>query len=247
MLLEPGPVAGLEIPDLGLGPAEPPLAWELELATGGLTQMDAELSMQLAGLGRVLEAGAGEDLDGDLSRAGAELETLSFLVRTDLPGQLAQDADRADQLLAEAGNLTPPEAVTPDRAPYQGGPEIPEPAPYEPPPEYQPPPYQPYVPPPAAPVLPPSARLENLTGPVDTIFYPGHSFRLVITGPAYQTVSVQTWLNGVRLADVNYGQTGADGRWELTGFFTEEHRGAWVEVWYVGLTRIAPDLFFVCV
>ena len=247
MLLEPGPVAVLEMPELGLGPAEPPLAWEAELATEPLGQMDAELSMQLAGLGLALEAGAGEDLDGDLSRAGAELETLSFLVRTDLPGRLAQDADRADQMLAEAGNLTPPEAVAPDRAPYQGGPEIPEPPPYEPPPEYQPPPYQPYVPPPVAPVLTPSAALKNLTGPVDTIFYPGHTFRLKITGPAYQTVSVQTWVNGVRWADVNYGQTDWDGTWQLTGFFGEEHRGAWVEVWYVGLTRIDPPVMFVCV
>jgi len=247
MLLEPGPVAGLEIPALTLGPAAAPLALELEFMTAGLAQWDAELSMQLAAIGGVLEAEAGADLGSDLSRAAAELETLSFLVRTDLPGRLAEDADRADQMLMEAGNLTPPEAVTPDRAPYQGGPEIPEPAPYEPPPEYQPPPYQPYVPPPVAPVLPPSATLKNLTGPVDTIFYPGHSFRLKITGPPYQTVSVQTWVNGVRWADVNYGQSGADGIWFLTGFFTEEHRGAWIEVWYVGLTRIDPPVMFVCV
>jgi hypothetical protein len=247
MLLELGPVALLEIPELEPGPAETPLALELEFMTAGLAQWDAELSVGLVGLGWMVEAGAGEDLDSDLSGAGAELETLSFLVRTDLPGYLAENADQADLMMAEASNLTPPEATAPETPPYQAPPEIPEPAPYEPPPGIEPPPYQPYVPPPVAPVLTPSVRLENLTGPVNTIFFPGQQFRLVVTGPPGEIVSVQTWLDGKRLADVNYGTTGADGRWEVTGWFGEEHRGAWIEVWYVGLTRIAPDIIFVCV
>ena len=247
MRLEPGPVAVLEIPELEPGPAETPLAWELELMTAGLAQWDAQLSLGLAGLGWMVEAGADEDLDSDLSRAAADLETLSLLLRTDLPGDLAQNADLADEMLREAINLTPPESRAPETPPYQAPPEIPEPDPWEPPPGIAPPPYQPYVPLPVAPVLEPSVTLKNLSFPSDTIFYPGQRFRVTVTGPPDQIVSVQTWLDGKRLADVNYGITGADGRWELTGIFEEEHIGAWIEVWYVGLTRIDPELFFVCV
>jgi len=247
MLLELGPVDVPEIPD-ELYMLEPStLAYDAAGYTIEAQQIEDDTGQQLLAFVPLLDYDPDADLAQPLLEAGPELETLSFLIRTDLPPDLETKADQGDQLIMDAENATPPEAITVEQAPYQPPPELPEPPPGEPEPisvlPYQPPVVTPYVPP----VLTPSQKLENLTSFVDTIFHPGETFRLTITGPPYQTVSVQTWLNGARLADVNYGQTGADGTWTLIGYFTDGDRGSWVEQWFVGGATINPPLFFVCV
>ena len=247
MRLELGPVDVPEIPD-ELYMLEPStLAGDAWGHTIEEEQIEIDVWQQLLGFGPLLDYDPDADLAPPLLEAGPELETLSFLIGTDLPPDLATNADQGDQLIMDAENATPPEATTVEQAPYQPPPELPEPPPQEiepvAPPVYVPPVIPPYVPP----VLPLSQKLENLTTGLDTIFHPGENFRLTITGPPGQIVSVQTWLNNSRLADVNYGITGADGVWSITGFFSNGDVGAWVEQWFVGGVTINPPLFFVCV
>ncbi len=247
MLLEPGPIAVADVPE-GLDLLDPyTFGYEAWGNTLEAQQIEDETWQQLLRFAPLLDLDPDAELAPPLLEASPELETLSFQVRTDLPPYLAIHADQADLLVMDAENATPPEAIVPDRPPHQAPPEIPEQPPQQPEVPWEPPYQPPVIPPPAPPVLPLTQKLENLTSFVDTIFHPGETFRLTITGPPYQTVSVQTWLNGARLADVNYGQTGADGVWMLTGFFTDGDRGAWVEQWYVGGVTINPPLFFVCV
>ena len=247
MLLEPGPVDVPEIPD-ELYMLEPStLAYDAAGYTLEAQQIEDDTGQQLLAFVPLLDYDPDADLAQPLLEASPELETLSRLADTDLSPDWVLNANLGDTYIQDAINATPPEAIAADRAPYQAPPEIPEPPPQEPEPvaplPYEPPVITPYVPP----VLQLSQKLENLTSFVDTIFHPGETFRLTITGPPYQAVSVQTWLNGARLADVNYGQTGADGTWQLIGYFSDGDKGAWVEQWFVGGATINPPLFFVCV
>ena len=62
----------------------------------------------------------------------------------------------------------------------------------------------------------------------------GRSWRITVTGPALQPVSVHAYQNGKDLGRTQYGRTDSNGVFDLSGSFTPGVEGGWVEYWYVG-------------
>lgn len=87
--------------------------------------------------------------------------------------------------------------------------------------------------------------LVNLTSLAATSFSVGDVFVLTITGPPFQSISVESWHDGFHMATAPFGQFGEDGKFTVRGVMQVESIGAWRQAWYAGGFVIQIDAFFV--
>lgn len=76
-------------------------------------------------------------------------------------------------------------------------------------------------------------------------FAVGKSWKVTVTGPANQPVSVKAWQDGKDLGQTTYGTTSLDGVFELSGNFDSSTPGSWVQHWYVGSNYAGSLTFFI--
>jgi hypothetical protein len=87
-----------------------------------------------------------------------------------------------------------------------------------------------------------TAVLTDITRPAGP-FQAGDSFQLVITGPPNSQVIGTGSQNGAVSSSTNFGNTNANGTLIITGTWSAQNVGQWVESWQVGNSSPFPLSF----
>lgn len=241
----PGPIdvlnpAAFDLSPLPASAAEPPDPLEQELIA-----LEGQLEREVGDLAAVLESDPRAELDSAMLEASEGIQ---------------QDVDVGDQYELDGAEEAVPEIE--DRLMSSFSEAVDEtwqelPAFYAPPPDTTvPPPYvTPEIPEPELPVTPPEppppavikpqVRMVNLWRPGQINYWVGDHWRVTITGaqPNVQ-VFVGAYFNGENIGATPFGYTDADGNWSVDGYMLEEHRGSWIEEWWVGGELCEPTLTF---
>jgi len=237
MLLEPGPLALDEFPELDLEP-DPPVfeALELETSRQASTLVD-ELGGQITQLWAEAERDVGAELIGELENAGVELDVqLADPIEIPDPA-IAAAGDEATGFILETYGEIPQEAWMDLWRPWSPPTDVPE---FEATTEVPLPEPEPDRP---APRLA-AVMLVNLSrdGAID--WEPGEEWEIRVYGQPFAPVTVTAWKDGIDLGTETAGFSDADGNFLLRGSMGAEHIGRWTEMWQIGLEVASPMLDF---